>query len=66
MFDANKEIVMAVPVLRPATLQDQAALDAIIKAKTEATLARSQLLLDPAEVFSGLKALHQQRAKRAA
>jgi hypothetical protein len=57
---------MAESALPPAFLKDQAALDAIIKAKTEATLARSQPLLDTAEVFSGLKALHQQRAKRAA
>ena len=52
--------------LPSTSLKDQAALDVIIKAKTEATLARSQPLLDPAEVFSGLKALHQQRAKCAA
>lgn len=57
---------MAEFALPPMSLKDQAAIDAIIKAKTEATLARSQPLLDTAEVFAGLKALHQQQAKRAA
>jgi hypothetical protein len=57
---------MAESALPPAFSNDQATLDAIIKARTEGTLARSQPLLDTAEVFSGLKALHQQRAKRAA
>jgi hypothetical protein len=62
----QKEIVMAEPALPLASITDQAMLDAIIKAKTEATLSRSQPLLDTAEIFSGLKALHQQRTKRAA
>jgi hypothetical protein len=62
----NKEPSMLKSALLPTSLKDQAALDAIIKAKTEATLSRSQPLLDTTEVFSGLKALHQQRTKRAA
>ena len=57
---------MASSTIPPISDYDQAALDAVIKARTEATLARRVPLLDSAEVFAGLKARHQQRAKRAA
>ena len=50
----------------PVLDYDQAALDAVIKARTQATLARQVPLLDSAEVFAGLKARHEQRANRAA
>ena len=66
MLNFRKDFIMAAPILRRAPLPAQAALDAIIKAKAEGVLARPQPLLDNAEVFAGLKALHQQRAKRAA
>ena len=57
---------MSASIRPPMTSDDQAALDAVIKARTEATLTRRVPLLNSAEVFAGLKARHDQRAKRAA
>jgi hypothetical protein len=66
IYIVKKEHAMS-PIIKPLSIDDnQAALDAVIKGKAKARLAKPAKLIDHADVFAGLKTRHQQRNKRVA